>query len=242
MKTKSDSTKTLQLITGIVAVLCLLAMAILYHGGMLVLNLEGILSFVLFLIFLSGFILSWKSRKMAGILIMTCNAGIWILDLYINGYQTDSETGGPSLMFSPVMVIGALFLLEWYKTSKTTVPSTPLQWKFILRVLLINYTVLYFILVLSEPSDRAGIKQVDYTSIPFIINPLLFFIFLAGLIISWKKEFIAGILFLFWCTIFLWGVIAYPEILPSEPWIVSGVPILLQGSFYIKHHYEFRTN
>jgi hypothetical protein len=239
MKAKSKTTKTLQIITGIVAVLWLAAIVGLLYEGRLPINLVDTLTLVFFIIFLTGFAFSWKRMKTAGIVLMICNAGIWFLDNYIVGYQSDSPSGLPSLVSSPVMFIGALFLLEWYKTSKASVPSEPQQWKFILRTLLVNYAVLYAIIVFSELSDRAGVNQVDYTGIPFIKNPLLLLAFIMGFIISWKNEFIAGIIFLFWCTIFLYGMIAYPEILRSAPWKFSGIPILFQGLIYIKHHYEF---
>jgi hypothetical protein len=241
MKSKSKTTKILQLITGIVAVLALALMVVVIYDGTLTFNLVGILSLVLFFIFITGFVLSWKRQELAGIILMACYVGIWILDNSIVGYQNDSDSGLPGLLLFPLLVIGVLFLLEWYKTYKKTVPSEQKQWRFILRVLLINYAVLYSILVLSELSDRAGVNQVDYTSIPFIINPLLLLLFIVGFIVSWKKEFFAGIIFLLWCAIFLFGIIAYPEILRSGPWKLSGIPILFQGAIYVKHHYEFRS-
>ena len=136
------------------------------------------------------------------------------------------------------MVIGAFFLLEWYKTSKTTVPSKQQQWKFILRVLLINYLVLYGIVVISELTSG---KVVDYFSLPYIIFPLLLLLFLVGFVISWKKEFFAGFIFLFWCVAFILGAIAYPVILRGDPWIIFIIPILIQGIFYTKNHYKFRA-
>ena len=75
---------------------------------------------------------------MVGIMLMVWNASVWIIDLLIISGLEERE----GVLTSSVMVLSAFFLLEWYKTSKTTVPSKPQQWKFILRVLLINYAVL----------------------------------------------------------------------------------------------------
>jgi hypothetical protein len=171
---------------------------------------------------------------MAGIILMIWNAGVWIYDLYLTRGQ---DSGMLSIMAVPVMVIGALFLLQWYKTTKATVSLKQHQWKFILRVLLINYAVLYGIVVLSEFS--AG-KFVDYFSLPYILFPLLLLIFLGGFILSWKREYLAGIIFLFWCAVYLFGSITYTEILNAGSWFLFSIPILLQGIFYIRNHYQFR--
>lgn len=117
-------------------------------------------------------------------------------------------------------------------------PSEKQQWKYVLRVLIINYAVLYGIAVFSDLSFGKG---VDYFSLPYIIFPLLLLIFLVDFLLSWKREFYAGLIFLFWCVVYILGSIVYPEILKAGPWIICGIPILLQGLFYIKNHYEFRT-
>lgn len=215
----------------------------LYFAGMAIsflgeelssLDLIDYLSLALVLIFMAGFSLSWKREKMAGIILMVWNAGIWILDLCL---IRDRDMFFLSIMAVPAMVIGALFLLQWYKTTKVTGESEQQQWKFILRILLINYSVLYAIVVLSELS---GGNTIDYFSLPFILYPLLLLIFLVGFVLSWRKEFYAGFVFFFWCVIMYYGSIAYIEFRQSGPWILFGIPILLQGIFYIKCHYQFR--
>ena len=184
---------------------------------------------------MAGFALSWTKEKMAGIIFMIWNAGIWIYDLYLNRGR---DSGMFCIMAVPVLVIGALFLLQWYKTSGTPQPSIQQQWKFILRILLINYAVLYAIVVITELT--AG-KQLDYFSIPFILFPLLLLFFLMGFALSWKKEFQAGLIFLFWFAVLLYGTIAYSVFRDSGPWIVFGIPILIQGLFYIKNHLSFKS-
>jgi len=231
---KSKSTKTLQIITGIFAALYFIVTAIsfFYEGGSFS-NLIDILPLVLLLIFIAGFALSWTNMKIAGIVLMIWNAGVWIYDLYL---AREMDYSMVSALASSFMVIGALFLLEWHKTSKSTTPEKKQQWKFILRVLLINYAVLYSIVVFSEL--LVG-DPVNYFSFPFIIFPLLLFIFLVGFILSWKRELLAGYVFLFWFAILLFGTFAYSEIMRLGPWVVFGLPILLQGIFYIKNHYKF---
>jgi hypothetical protein len=234
---KSQSTITLQIITGIFAVLYFALIANAYiKGYMSFSKLNDILQLVLLFIFLAGFVLSWTRKKMAGIILMIWNAGVWIFALYFDKGDNDSPMA--AMMATPIMVFGAIFLLEWYKTNKTTVLSEKQQWKYVLRVLIINYAVLYGIAVFSDLSYGKG---VDYFSIPYIIFPLLLLIFLVGFLLSWKRELYIGFIFLFWCVVYLCFAIAYTEILQAGPWIIFIIPILFQGIFYIKNHYEFRT-
>jgi len=236
MKTKSKTTRTLQILTGVFAALYFIFIAMSFiFDDLSFSTLTDYLSLVPLLILISCLALSWTKQKMAGIIFMIWNAGVWIYELYFARVQDDR--GMASLMASSVMVIGALFLLEWYKTSKATVPSKQQQWKFILPILLINYAVLYGIYVLSELHHG---EPVDYFSFPFIIYPLLLLIFLVGFVLSWKREFIAGFIFLFWFAILVFANVAYSEILDFEGESLFGLSILLQGLFYIKNHRKFR--
>ena len=227
---KSKSIRTLQIIASVGAVLYLfiIAMTILYDSYPIFKPFD--LKEALLLIFIAGFALAWTKNKMAaGILFMIWNAGVWIDDLYLNRPEMDYSM--LSAMASLFMFIGAFFLLEWYKTSKETKASKKQLWKFILCVLLINYAVLYAIVVFSELSLG---EAVNYFSFPFIIYPFILLVFLIGFLFSGKKETFAGYIFLFWFAILIYSNIAYSEILHLGPWAAFGIPILPQGIFYIR--------
>ena len=233
---KSKSSKTLQIITGVFALLYFALIANAFLQGNMPLDVNGVLTLVLLVVFLAGFAFSWTKLNIAGILIMIWYAGIWILVLYFPKPQDDGAMGG--MMVTPLVVIGALLLLEWYKTSQAIMPGKQQQWKFILRILLINYAVLYCMIVFSELIFG---KSVDYFGLPYMIFPLLLLIFIVGFILSWNKELYAGLVFLFWCVFYILGAIAYPEILKGGgPWIIFILPVLLQGIFYIKNHFQFK--
>jgi len=235
MKTKSKTTKTLQILTSVGALLYLIGMAMSFlFGDLSFSNLIDYLPLAFFLVFIAGSALSWTNIRMAGIILMIWNAGVWIFDLFNRGV----DWGMLSSMAIPVMVIGALFLLQWYKTIKVNALSKKQQWKFILRVLLINYAVLYAIVVFS--GLLVG-ESIHYFSLPFILFPLLLIVFISGFALSWKSEFYAGFIFLFWYVVLLFGIIAYSEFLSSGPWIMFGISILLQGIFYLNQHYRYRT-
>jgi len=237
MKSKLTDSLPLKIIASIGALLyfAITAMMIFYDGypffkpfGLL----EGLLIF-----FTVGFVLAWANKQLAaGIVFMLWNTVVWLSDLYFNRPEMDHSM--LSAMASFFMFCGAFFLLEWYKSSKTTVLSKQKQWKVILRVLLINYTILYFIVVFSELSLG---DQVNYSSYPFVIYPLLVLIFLLGFILSWKKEVLAGYIFLVWFAILLCVNIVYPDILHLGPWALFGFPILLQGIFYLINHKKFKS-
>ena len=234
MRTKS--TRTLQILASVGAALYLLIIAMMVFHDSYPIFKPFDLEEVLLLVFISGFALSWTNKRIAaGIILMIWNAGVWITTLYLMERQDDYSMG--SAVASYFMFIGAFFFLEWYKTSKATVPSQQQQRRFILRVLLINYAVLYSIVVFSELSVG---EPVDYFSFPFIIYPLLLLIFLVGFLLSWKREFLAGYIFLFWFAVLLFANIVFPVILHLGGWAAFGLPILLQGIYYIKNHNRYR--
>ena len=147
------------------------------------------------------------------------------------------DYGMLSAMASSFMVLGAFFMLDWYKTSKETIPSQKQQWNVILRVLLMNYAFLYSIVAISEP--LVG-EPVDYLSYPYIIYPMMLLIFLVGFILSWKWEYFVGYIFLGWFAILVTANVVYSEISTLGGWIFFGLPILLQGIFYLVNHFRFR--
>ena len=232
---KSKSNKTLLITTGVYALLYLAGIITsIYKGELSLSNLIDNCFLGLSIIFMVGYVLSWTNEKIAGIIFLVWNAGIWILDLYI-GRSPDSGMG--IFLALPILFIGCFFILEWYKTSMTPKPTEQQQWKFVLRILLINYAVLYAIVVFSDLSLG---KSVDYFNLPFILFPFLLILFFGGFALSWKREFYAGFIFLIWYAILLFGFITYSEFLRSGPWIIAGIVILLQGIIYIKHHYQYR--
>jgi len=241
MNSKSTSNSTLPILTGVCALLYLAAIVnAIIIGSFTSLTLEAILYSVFLLILVAGFILSWKSKKQAGIVLLAWTAGMWIIDLIIIGDKSDTDSGMASAVVSPVLVIGALLLLGWFKTSRATRPSAHEGWKFILRVLMICYAVLYSILVIAEIAGRTGANVVEYFSYPFILFPLLLLVFVVGFLFSFKRELLAGLILLIWSAIWIFGFFAFKGFPQSGPWLIFGIPILLQALFYTITHFIFR--
>ena len=191
----------------------------------------------LLIIFIVGLVLAWGNKFLAaGILFMIWNAMVWVSDLYFFRAQDYSML---SALASYFMFCGAFLILQWHKIDKEKVSLSKLQWKFLLSVLLINYAILYVIVIFSEITVG---EPVNYLTFPYIIYPLMFFIFLLGFLLSWEKELIAGYIFLFWFVILIYANVAYSEITTLGGWALFGFPLLLQGIFYIKNHYKLKAN
>ena len=232
---KSKPTNILQILTSIYAVLYFAAVvSAFFETDLTPLKLSDYLFVVLFLMFLVGFIMSWTRKKTAGIIFMLWVAGVWIYDLCLWRGQ---DSGMPSMMAVPALIIGALLMIKWYNTTIASMPSGQLKWKFVLRILLINYAVLYAIVIISELTTAL---HHDYFSTPFIIFLLLLLVFILGFALSWKRELIAGIIFLLWSTFLIAGLIYSSELFTSGPWLLFVIPILLQGLFYIRNHLMYR--
>jgi len=233
---KSKTTRVLQSITGVYAALYVTAIVVsFFQGDLTFSSLLDTMLLIPVLIILAGAVLSWTRVKMGAILLMAWTACVWFYDLFL---ARGPDSGMVSIMAVPAMVLGVLLVLEWYKTNESAVPPKQLQWRYLLRVLLVNYMVLYAIVVFSELVKG---KPYDYFSLPFILFPLLLLVFLAGFALAWKRELLAGILFLLWSAIMIAGSVTYFDFGDSGPWLLFGLPVLLQGVLYLNQHFQYRT-
>lgn len=218
--------KILPILTGIYALLYLLAMGDFIMGSDSLLTLENVYVLFLFSLFLVGFAFSWIHRKIAGIILLIWYAAVWVLNLFIAA----EGSGGMTIVLGlPIMVIGAFLILQWYKKASSHLPNKIKPWKIILQALLLEYGLIYIAVVIK------GILEGDQAYLlgwPGMIFPILLLFFLAGFILSWKRERLAGALFLMWYAIALIGSLSYFEIYDSGP-AFFGFPLLLHGIFYV---------
>jgi hypothetical protein len=163
---------------------------------------------------------------------MLLNLGVWI-----NGLFIDPGDGMDLVLAVPLIFLGAVSLLGWYKHSRTPLPSSQQQWKFTLRALLLNYVILYGLYM--TPYILNG-DHIDFLGWPGIQFPIVLGLFIAGCVLSWKYELYAGILFIIWYGVVLYGTLAYFEIQNSGPHVLFGLVILLQGAFYLNYHFRIK--
>ena len=168
----------------------------------------------------------------AGILLMILNTGTWINGLFIH-----RQRGMDIILALPLLITGAFLFLGWYKTSKICQATKSQRWKFILSVLLINYLVLYFIYMIA---DIIFSPAIDFLSMPGIILPLVLVLFFMGFILSWNYESYAGVFFLLWYLLVLFGQLRYGELRNRGPYILIGFVILLHGILYLCYHFRVK--
>ena len=169
----------------------------------------------------------------SGLLLMILNACIWINGLFIT-----RERGMDIVLAVPLFITGAFLVLGWYKTSRIPQATRSMRWKFVLSVLLINYAVLYFIYMIA---DIIFSPAIDFLNIPGIILPLLLVLFIMGLILSREYELYAGVFFLLWYFLVLFGQLRYGELLNRGPYILIGIIILLHGILFLYYHFRIKT-
>jgi len=177
--------------------------------------------------------LSAKLKFIAGILLMTLNAAIWINGLFIH-----RERGADIVFAVPLFVTGAFLLQGWHKTSMISSPSQSRRWKFMLTVFLINYLVLYFIYLIS---DILFLATIDFLSIPGMFLPVLLGLYVTGFILSWKYELYAGIFFIIWYFLVVFSQLQYSEILHRGPYMILGITIFIHGILYLYYYFRIKS-
>ncbi len=231
---KTLSKHILQILTSIYCALYLAGLISEFISGETnLINIDSLLAILIFLVFLTATIFSWFNLKISGILLQVWNIGIWIFSWFIW-----EEAGMIMVLAVPALVIGVLMNLKAYKSEVGPKPTNQIYWRFVLRLLIVNYAILYAITIM------AGILSEDslnYSSFPFILFPILAAIFYAGSIVSWFNELVAGILLCLWYVVVVIGSIAYFDFFNSGPWFLFGLTILIQGLFYINNYRTYRS-
>jgi hypothetical protein len=172
-----------------------------------------------------------KLKFTAGVILMVINTWIWINGLFIN-----RDSGMDIIWALPLFYAGSFLVLGWFKTSGERKTTKPQRLKFILSILLINYLVLYLVYAVS---DLIYWEAIDLLAIPGILLPVLLGIFITGFVLSWNQPLYAGILFVLWYLLMLFGQIRYSEILHRGPYILLGIPILIHGIMYMCFYFRF---
>lgn len=219
------SIKSIQYITLVLAVLIIL----LGDGDYYSLE-TGIPYIVLSLVLIVGFFLSRYNGIITGILFFLCYLG-----LLVAGYLGIRKAGEVGFTFViPLLVLGVLYIVSEYKTRKAPPPTKSQQWKIALRLLVANYTILYLIFIIND------FGKANLFIWPGVILPGLLAIYLIGLLLSWKWDLIAGILFIIW-----YACLFIPDIhlIPYSigPIKLMGLPILIQGILYLYYHLRFKS-
>ena len=100
--------------------------------------------YVMFTIFLTGIMWTLYSKVVAGILLLIWNIGLWTIE----GLCTVNVGGLGIIAAIPLLLIGVMYIVEGYEEIHPW-RTRKQQWKLGLQSLLIVYSVLYIIAVVS---------------------------------------------------------------------------------------------
>jgi hypothetical protein len=198
---------------------------------------------LVFFIFLIGTIFSWFNEKIGGIILCIWHFIVWVFALFLW-----RETGMVLVLIFP-MLFPAMLLVKngLVKTNERYLPEQK-QMKLALRILLLNYTPIYLLIVFANVVPNLlgwDLRtQVDDLVVWEISSQLAlglfvtFILFVTAFIISWKSEVIAGIFFVVWYFLVVVLTIKFPEFSNSGPWVAFGITILAQGILYIGFYFK----
>jgi hypothetical protein len=171
------------------------------------LPLKSILTFVAFMLV---YLLSWKHRDIAGMLLITGYVGSILLDAILENLRPEVVVLG-----FPVLVIGVFMVRDWYRQLLNLLAS-------IYTLYQIWRTLTYFIVIM----------EMDLTDQIIITGLLSVWIF--GFIFIWKRPVFAGWVFIAWFLLLLGTIVVdrggleYPL-----TGVVIGLPGLILGILFV---------
>jgi len=110
----------------------------------------------------------------------------------------------------------------------------------VLHLLTFIYGLLYLIFFIGSflPSEINGFIDEPF-NLEGILVKLLFVVFLIGFFISWKKEGLAGLIFMLW-WIGMWYLALFLAQHDRGAGVVMGIPVLIFGIGFIISWYKKR--
>ena len=188
---------------------------------------------LLFILFIIGVILSWNNSIITGVLFLIWNVGMWIVELFL----VEKDGGFGVISGIPLIYLGVFFILQGIEKNKGIPLKVDVQWKIVLQLLTVIYTFLYIIVIID---DITGNLEIDFLSTSGLILISLSILYLVGFIFSWKKELIAGIIFILWYLGVFYIFKTNFIIGDSGPWIIAGIVVPIQGIFYINYWFKLK--
>lgn len=76
---------------------------------------EQIFVVLLFLLFLTGYLVVWKSELIGGIIFVVYWVAMWLVEIFVFFPMMGGDAGGGIAMGFPVFVVGVLFIRRWHK-------------------------------------------------------------------------------------------------------------------------------
>lgn len=104
----------------------------------------------------------------------------------------------------------------------------------ILHLLTFIYGLLYLFVVIMESSRPTGASSsgIERVNLEVTLVIILFVVFLVGFFISWKREGIAGLIFILW-WIGMWYLALFVVEHDHGAGVVMGIPLFILGIGFI---------
>ena len=197
------------------------------------LDLEAIMVYSLFILFLVGVLFSWFNKLATGIIFFVWNVGMWFLEMSLV-----KENGGIGVIFGvPLIILGAFFILEGIQDKRGEKLNKKESWILVLQSLSIIYTILFLLNITAKLTQSPEIISLNLQGGFVLLNISLFFI---GFVISWRKKLFAGFAFILWYFITVYLDLSNPELFGGS--FAFGLAVLVQGVLYVVFHYKYKIN
>ena len=167
-------------------------------------------TFLTFVAFILVYLLSWRNRDIAGMLLIVGYIGSILLDALLENLRLEAVILG-----FPVLIIGIFMVRDWFRQLLNLLAS-------IYTLYQVWRTLTYFIVIID-------IQLVDQILIIGLLSVWIF-----GFLMVWKKPAMAGWIFVFW-FLFLLGTIIMDRGGLEIPvaGVVIGLPGLILGILFI---------
>jgi hypothetical protein len=214
VKEKSSSRKTLLSLLSIYSLLYLAYIILPYIQLLDIKSAEDpdlrLKTFLTFAAFLLVYLLSWKNRDVAGMLLIVGYIASLLVDALLENLHLEAVILG-----FPVLIIGIFMVRDWYRQFLNLLAS-------IYTLYQVWRTMTYFIVIID-------IELIDKIVITGLLSVWIF-----GFIMVWKRPAMAGWIFIFW-FLFLLGTIYFDRGGLEYPLagIVIGLPGLILGILLI---------
>ncbi|MFZ5939947.1 MAG: hypothetical protein ACOYXB_05185 [Bacteroidota bacterium] len=206
-----------------------------FGGAFPSLNAEGMFVYSLFLLFLAGVLLSFSHPLLTGLTFFTWNVLMWVLELFI----AEGPGGFGIISGIPLFVLGLFFILNSLEKRRGVPLKTAEKWILSIKILSILFSLLYLIVVIEQLSGKGHFEVLSLHGVYLL---MLIAIYGIGLYFVWKKELIAGIIFIFWYAGVVYIFATDPAVASGGPWAIAGLTILILGLMLLTYHKRYLGN
>uniref|UniRef100_UPI0032173187 hypothetical protein n=1 Tax=uncultured Draconibacterium sp. TaxID=1573823 RepID=UPI0032173187 len=233
------SSNVLNIIVSVYGILYFLSIIILFFSKSKTLtHPEMFTAPMAFLLYIVGTVYCWFNQKTGGYILLVWHFIIWLFVTFLW-----SKAALILVLAFPILAISVLLIRDWFKNNNPNFSGSIQQWKLVLRILLINYVVIYFLVVFSDVAasvlgihlrgDATSVNTWNFNHLETSILIFELLLFMLAAVFSLKSGLTGGLLLIAWYIILTISCYTYPRIGNSGPWTLFSIPIFAQGLLYL---------